>query len=70
MKLKINKSKAMLELEAIDAVRLELAKAVRSDLCTQGEVSEIHARLMSLYAALDVHNVTSIIEVIDYKEVA
>lgn len=68
--MKINKTRAMMELEAIDAVRLELTRAAKSDLCTQGEIAEIHARLMSLYAALDIHNVASIIDSIDYKKAA
>jgi hypothetical protein len=61
--------KAMLELQGIDMVRMELALATkRGD--NQTQLGEIHARLMSLYAALDIHNVESIIQKIDFKKVA
>jgi hypothetical protein len=62
-------TKALAELIAIDSVRLELANAAKTG-ATQSELAEIHARLISLYAALDTHNVRSIIERIDYKRAA
>ena len=62
-------NKAMMEVEAIDAVRNELKEAVMSnkDSIT---LSEIHSRLISLYASLDVHNIESIIHRIRYGKVA
>lgn len=62
-------SKALAELIAIDTVRLQLANAAQKG-ATQLELEEIHKRLISLYAALDTHNICSIIERIDYKIVA
>jgi hypothetical protein len=53
---------------AIESVRLELLQASkRGDLV---EISEVHERLISLYAALNVHNVLTAIEHIDYKDVS
>jgi hypothetical protein len=61
--------KALLELDAIDTVRLELTNATkRGD--NQSQLGEIHARLMSLYAALDIKNVESIIQLIKFKKAA
>jgi hypothetical protein len=62
-------NKAFDELQAIDDVRLELAKGVKNGM-TETEIAEIHARLMSLYAALDITNIVSIIHKIDFKEAA
>lgn len=64
-----NGQKAMLELDAIDNVRKELAKASLDGL-DQIAVREIHSRLMSLYASLDINNVSSIIQRIDFKKTA
>ena len=48
--------KAVLELQAIEAVRKELEQAIQSE--KPGiEIAEIHSRLMSLYASLDIANV-------------
>ena len=60
---------AMLELKAIDSVRIELAFAVQTD-AGNITISEIHARLMSLYASLNIDNIESIIQSIDYKKAA
>ena len=48
--------KAVLELQAIEAVRKELEQAIQGE--KPGiEIAEIHSRLMSLYASLDIANV-------------
>lgn len=60
---------AEMELQAIDSVRKELTDAVQKGL-GQFEIEEIHARLISLYAVLDIHNVQSIIHLVDYRKVS
>jgi hypothetical protein len=53
-------------LKAIESVRAEfVAASKRGDAV---ECREIHARLMTLYAALNVHNVIMAIEHIDFKK--
>jgi len=53
-------------LKAIESVRAELTAATkRGDMA---EIREIHARLISLYAALNVHNIIVAIEHIDFKQ--
>lgn len=54
---------------AIDDVRNELSNASRRN-AEINEMREIHSRLMSLYAALNVDNVLVIIGQIDYREIA
>lgn len=55
-------------LKAIESVRQELVEvSKRGDSLEMGDV---HARLVSLYASLNVHNVISAIERIQYKKVA
>ena len=61
--------KGLAELEAIDSVRNELAHAVQHDY-SPADVAIVHQRLMNLYAALDIHNVVSIIDRIKYKNAA
>jgi hypothetical protein len=65
----LNTSKALLEVQAIDAVRLELANAVKAEM-PQSVISEIHTRLISLYASFDAHNVESIIQRIKFNKAA
>lgn len=62
-------NKAQLEIQAINAVRIELAKAKQNG-ASDIELGPIHARLMNLYASLDALNIESIIHQIDYKKVA
>ena len=56
-------------LMAIDNVRKELAEAYKRE-ADLTEMREIHGRLMSLYAALNIDNVLVIIDQIDYKKSA
>jgi hypothetical protein len=69
MRNQIDTNKALMELDAIDAVRVELANAKKRG-ADQNEMGEIHGRLMSLYAAQDISNIKSVIQKIDYKKVA
>jgi hypothetical protein len=69
MTIKTHYEKAEMEIKAIDFVRNELKLAIIEGL-PQKDVAEIHARLMSLYAALDVHNIECIIGKIRFKKVA
>ena len=59
-----NFMRALLDCEAIDSVRIELDVAVKAN-ASSIVIGEIHARLMSLYASLDVHNIESIIHKVD-----
>jgi hypothetical protein len=54
---------------AIDNVRKELAEASRRD-ADLTEMREIHGRLVSLYAVLNIDNILVIIDQIDYKRSA
>jgi hypothetical protein len=66
----MNKSeKQCMEIEtlrAIESVRAELVAATRHG--DMAKIREIHARLISLYAALNVHNIIVAIEHIDFKQ--
>jgi hypothetical protein len=61
--------KAILELDAIDSVRLEIANAMKRG-ASGIEITELRDRLVSLYDALDGHNIVSIIHKIAYSKVA
>jgi len=54
---------------AIDNVRAELSSASKRN-ADMNEMREIHGRLMSLYATLNIDNVLVIIGQIDYRESA
>ena len=55
--------------ELIDELRLELAHAKRMNMAP-AIICDIHDRLMTAYGELEAANVTTIIDRIDYKNVA
>ena len=65
---KLSQEKAIDELIAIDMTRRELAECVRiNDLQA---TADCYRRLVSLYAALDIHNVLVLIDKINFKKVS